>query len=254
MSTSSPARASLSDVRGEVRFDGVWFKYGDEWTLRDVDVTVPAGTRTALVGETGAGKTTLGYLAARLYDPEQGAVLVDGVDLRELDFDALAGAVGVVSQETYLFHASVRENLRFARPDATDAEIEDAARAAQIHETIAALPGRLRHGRRRARLPVLRRREAADRDRPHDPAQPAGAGARRGDVSALDVADRARRRRGAGEARRGTHDDRDRAPALDRPRRRPDRRARPTARSPSAAPTRSCSRSAVATPHWSPAT
>ena len=102
--------------------------------------TVPAGTRTALVGETGAGKTSLGYLAARLYDPERGAVRIDGTDLRELTFDALAGAVGVVSQETYLFHASVRENLRFAQPDATDEEIEDAARAAQIHDTIAALP------------------------------------------------------------------------------------------------------------------
>jgi ATP-binding cassette subfamily B protein len=75
-----------------------------------------------------------------LYDPEQGAVRIDGVDLRELSFEALAGAVGVVSQETYLFHASVRENLRFARPDATDDEIEEAARAAQIHDTIAALP------------------------------------------------------------------------------------------------------------------
>ena len=135
-----PGTRELEDVRGEVRFDGVWFRYGDEWTLRDIDVTVPPGTRTALVGETGAGKTSLGYLAARLYDPEQGAVRIDGVDLRELTFDALADTVGVVSQETYLFHASVRENLRFARPEATDAEIEDAARAAQIHETIAALP------------------------------------------------------------------------------------------------------------------
>jgi ATP-binding cassette subfamily B protein len=135
-----PGPRSLANVRGEVRFDGVWFRYGDEWTLRDVDIVVPPGTRTALVGETGAGKTSLGYLAARLYDPEQGAVRIDGSDLRELTFDALADAVGVVSQETYLFHASVRENLRFARPDATDEEIEDAARAAQIHETIAALP------------------------------------------------------------------------------------------------------------------
>ena len=133
-------RGAGRDVRGEVRFDGVWFRYGDEWTLRDVDVTVPPGTRTALVGETGAGKTSLGYLAARLYDPEQGAVRIDGVDLRELTFDSLADTVGVVSQETYLFHASVRENLRFARPDATDAEIEDAARAAQIHDKIAELP------------------------------------------------------------------------------------------------------------------
>ena len=220
-----PGTRSLSAVRGEVRFDGVWFRYGDDWTLRGVDVTVPAGTRTALVGETGAGKTSLGYLAARLYDPERGAVRIDGVDLRELSFDALADAVGVVSQETYLFHASVRENLRFARPDATDSQIEDAARAAQIHDTIAALPGRLRHDRRRARLPLLRRREAAHRDRPHGPAQPARARPRRGHERARR-ADRARRRRGAGAARRGSHDDRHRAPALDGARRRPDRRAR----------------------------
>ena len=136
----TPGTRSLSDVRGEVRFEGVWFRYGEEWTLRDVDIVVPPGTRTALVGETGAGKTSLGYLAARLYDPEQGAVLIDGTDLRELTFDALADTVGVVSQETYLFHASVRENLRFARPDASDGEIEDAARAAQIHDKIAELP------------------------------------------------------------------------------------------------------------------
>ena len=100
----------------------------------------PAGTRTAIVGETGSGKTTLGYLVARLYDAERGAVRIDGVDVRELTFDALADTVGVVSQETYLFHASVRENLRFARPDATDEEIEEAARAAQVHDVVAALP------------------------------------------------------------------------------------------------------------------
>jgi ATP-binding cassette subfamily B protein len=136
----APGTRSLERVRGEVRFDGVWFRYDEEWTLRDINLEIPAGTRVALVGETGAGKTSLGYLAARLYDPERGAVTIDGVDLRELTFEALADAVGVVSQETYLFHASVRENLRFARPDATDEEIEAAARAAQIHDTIAALP------------------------------------------------------------------------------------------------------------------
>jgi ATP-binding cassette subfamily B protein len=135
-----PGDRSLGAVQGELRFEDVWFRYGDEWTVRGIDLVVPAGTRTAIVGETGAGKTTLGYLAARLYDPERGAVRIDGVDLRELRFDALADAVGVVSQETYLFHASVRENLRFARPDATDDEIEAAAAAAQIHETIASLP------------------------------------------------------------------------------------------------------------------
>ena len=135
-----PGTRELHDVEGELRFESVAFAYDDQPTLEDVDVVVPAGSKTALVGETGSGKTTLGYLAARLYDPDHGAVLLDGTDLRELTFDSLADAVGVVSQETYLFHASVRENLRFARPDATDEEIEDAARAAQVHDTIAALP------------------------------------------------------------------------------------------------------------------
>ncbi len=133
-------REALDDLRGEVRFDDVWFRYGDEWTLQGVDLEIPAGAKLALVGETGSGKTTVGYLAARLYDPEQGSVLLDGTDLRELRFGSLADAVGVVSQETYLFHASVRENLRFAHPEASDEEIEQAARAAQIHDTIAALP------------------------------------------------------------------------------------------------------------------
>jgi ATP-binding cassette, subfamily B, bacterial len=133
-------RDELRDVRGEVRFEDVWFAYDEEPTLRGVDLDVPAGSKLALVGETGSGKTTVGYLAARLYDPERGRVTLDGTDLRDLRFGSLADAVGVVSQETYLFHASVRENLRFARSDATDLEIEDAARAAQIHDTIAALP------------------------------------------------------------------------------------------------------------------
>jgi ATP-binding cassette, subfamily B, bacterial len=125
---------------GDVVFDGVWFKYGDEWTLEDVSFTVPSGTTTALVGETGSGKTTLGYLAARLYDVGRGSISIDGIDVRNLSFKALSDLVGVVSQETYLFHASVRENLRFAKPDATDAEVEAAAQAARIHHVIAALP------------------------------------------------------------------------------------------------------------------
>jgi len=125
---------------GDVAFDHVWFRYADDWTLRDVSFTVPAGTKTALVGETGSGKTTLAYLAARLYDVDRGRVTIDGVDVRDLTFRALSDLVGVVSQETYLFHESVRENLRFAKPDATDEEIERAARAARIDHVIAALP------------------------------------------------------------------------------------------------------------------
>jgi ATP-binding cassette, subfamily B, bacterial len=125
---------------GDVTFDHVWFRYGDDWTLQDVSFTVPAGTTTALVGETGSGKTTLGYLTARLYDVTRGRVAIGGVDIRDLSLQALTSLVGVVSQETYLFHESVRENLRFAKPDATDEEIELAAEAARIHHVIAALP------------------------------------------------------------------------------------------------------------------
>jgi ATP-binding cassette subfamily B protein len=131
----------LPPCRGDVTFEGVWFRYdaSGDWTLKDVSFEVPAGTRTAIVGETGSGKTTLGYLAARLYDVERGRVLLDDIDVRDVTFASLARTVGVVSQETYLFHASIRENLRFARPEATDEEIEAAARAARIHDLIAGL-------------------------------------------------------------------------------------------------------------------
>jgi len=133
--------ARMLDEAGDVTFDHVWFRYGDDtWTLQDVSFTVPAGTKTALVGETGAGKTTLGYLAARLYDVNEGSVRISDTDVRDLSFASLADLVGVVSQETYLFHASVRDNLRFAKPDATDEEIEVAADAARIHDLIASLP------------------------------------------------------------------------------------------------------------------
>lgn len=146
----------LEQVRGEVRFDGVDFDYdgmapgaskatlskggASKGTLRGIDLTVPAGGSLAVVGPTGSGKTTLSYLVPRLYDVTGGRVLLDGVDVRDLDFDSLARAIGVVSQETYLFHASVAENLRFAKPDATDEEIVAAAEAAQIHDHIASLP------------------------------------------------------------------------------------------------------------------
>jgi ATP-binding cassette subfamily B protein len=138
-----PVELRAEEMLGEVRFEGVSFKYTPDqegWTLADIDLVVPAGTRTAIVGETGAGKTTVGYLVARLYEPQQGRVTIDGVDVREASLTSLAATVGVVSQETYLFHASVRENLRFARPEASDEEVEAAARTARIHDLIASLP------------------------------------------------------------------------------------------------------------------
>jgi ATP-binding cassette subfamily B protein len=109
-------------------------------TLHGIDVTVPAGRSLAIVGETGSGKTTLSYLIPRLYDVTGGSVTIDGIDVRDMAFGTLADAVGVVSQETYLFHASVAENLRFAKPSATDQEIVAAAKVAQIHDHLMSLP------------------------------------------------------------------------------------------------------------------
>jgi len=130
-------------IRGEVALRDVYFRYeepldghGREWTLSDVSLEVDPGQLAALVGPSGAGKTTISYLIPRLYDVTEGRVELDGIDVRELTQDTLAAAIGMVTQETYLFHASVRANLLYARPDATQEEIEAAARAAQIDDRI----------------------------------------------------------------------------------------------------------------------
>ena len=134
-------------IRGDLRFDHVWFRYEQPkadtddgearpWALDDVDLEVQPGQLAAIVGPSGAGKTTISYLVPRLYDVERGAVRIDGHDVRDLTLDTLADAVGMVTQETYLFHASVRRNLLYARPDATDEELEAASRAALIHDRI----------------------------------------------------------------------------------------------------------------------
>jgi ATP-binding cassette subfamily B protein len=132
----------LPPCRGDLAFEHVWFRYAPDgaWTLQDVSFEVPAGTTTAVVGETGSGKTTVGYLVARLYEVERGRVTIDGIDVRGATLSSLARTIGVVSQETYLFHASIKDNLRFAKPEASDEEIEEAARAAHIHNLIASLP------------------------------------------------------------------------------------------------------------------
>ncbi|MDX6373325.1 MAG: ATP-binding cassette, subfamily bacterial [Nocardioidaceae bacterium] len=139
---TDPVDLDPASIRGDVRFERVGFSYADAEVpaLVDVDLDVPAGTTLALVGETGSGKTTLGSLVARLHDPTSGEVTIDGIDVRRIRLADLAEIVGIVSQETYLLHTTVRENLRYARPDATDAELVAAARAARIHDLIASLP------------------------------------------------------------------------------------------------------------------
>jgi ATP-binding cassette subfamily B protein len=140
--SDKPDAGTLDVRRGDVSMREVSFRYDDEGplTLKDIDLDVPAGTTTALVGSTGSGKTTLAYLVARLYEVSDGSVEIDGTDIRDVTLASLAAGVGMVSQETYLFHDTVRENLRFAKPDATDDEIEAAAKAAHIHDTLAGLP------------------------------------------------------------------------------------------------------------------
>ncbi len=137
-----PAEIDPAQVTGHVRVEDVSFTYpgADRPALAGIDLDIPAGSTLALVGETGSGKTTLGSLLARLYDPTSGRIRIDGTDVRDMRLTDLAIIVGVVSQETYLLHTTVRENLRYARPEATDTEIEDAARAAQIHDLIVSLP------------------------------------------------------------------------------------------------------------------
>jgi ATP-binding cassette subfamily B protein len=133
---------ALPNGAGELTFNNVSFAYpgSESQTLTDINLTVAPGTHVAVVGSTGSGKTTLGYLSARLYDPTAGSVELDGVDIRDLGLQDLASVVGIVSQEAYLLHASIADNLRFARPDASDEDIVAAAKAAQIHELISSLP------------------------------------------------------------------------------------------------------------------
>jgi ATP-binding cassette subfamily B protein len=139
---ADPVEIDPERITGHVRFEKLEFSYpgAQAPAVAEVSLDVPAGSTLALVGETGSGKTTLASLVARLYDPTSGAVTIDGIDIRRMRLADLAEIVGMVSQETYLLHTTVRENLRYAKPSATDTEIEDAARAARIHDLISSLP------------------------------------------------------------------------------------------------------------------
>lgn len=137
----APDAISLSKVVGALKFENVSFSYGDDAaTLSDIALEIAPGESLALVGPSGAGKSTLAALTLRLYDPTLGRILLDGHDYRAIKLSTLRQHIAVVSQETYLFHASVADNLRYARPEATSEELQQAARAAQIHELIVSLP------------------------------------------------------------------------------------------------------------------
>jgi len=140
---ANPTRVNIATAKGEVSFTDITFKHdpdSTELTLDHVTFTAKPGERVALVGASGAGKTTMAFLIPRLHDPLSGTVSIDGVDIRNISFQNLGRLVGVVTQETYLLHDTIKENLRYGNPDATDLQIEDAARAAAIHEHIAGLP------------------------------------------------------------------------------------------------------------------
>ena len=140
--TDAPDARSLHAVRGEIRFERVSFGYDGQPApaLDEVSVHIPAGSLVALVGPSGAGKTTLTSLVARFHDPRSGQVLLDGHDLRQITLDSLTRQLGVVFQDTFLFHASIADNLRYARPDTTDADLVAACRAAYLHEFVEGLP------------------------------------------------------------------------------------------------------------------
>ncbi|MDR3692840.1 MAG: ABC transporter ATP-binding protein [Fimbriimonas sp.] len=141
----APDAVGLSphDVRGDVRFENVSFRYAatqEVPTLDGIDLEARSGQLVALVGASGSGKTTLTYLIPRLYDAEGGSVKIDGHDVRKIKLESLGRAIAVVTQETYLVHDTIRENLRYGKPDATDDELEAAAKAAAIHDHISSLP------------------------------------------------------------------------------------------------------------------
>ena len=223
-----PVEIDPARVTGHVRFSGVSFAYpgADRPAVSGIDLDVPAGSTLALVGETGSGKTTLASLAARLYDPSSGSVRIDGIDIRDIRLADLAAIVGVVSQETYLLHTTVRENLRYARPEGHRRRDRGRGPRRPDPRPDRRAARRLRHHGRLPRAPFLRRREAAPRHRPDPAARPARARAGRGHQRP-GHRDRARGPAGVRRPGPGPHHHHHRPPAVHRAGRRPDRRPGP---------------------------
>ena len=243
-----PGAIALPRVEGALTLEGVSLEYEDGTEgLSAVDLHVPPGQCVAIVGPSGAGKSTLVALLLRLHDPTSGRILLDGHDLRTIELGSLRSHIGVVTQETYLFHGTVLDNLLYARPDATRDQIEAAARAAQIHDLVASLARRVRDGRRPARLPALGRREAAPGHRAGDPEGSANPAAGRGDQLSR-LPQRGPDRGGSHVAPARPDEPGRRAPAVDRPPGGLDLRLRQREGSGSVGRTRSCSRPTGCTP------
>ena len=221
-----PGAQPLAQIEGQVRFEDVHFAYGrGAEVLHGIDLDVPAGTTVALVGHTGAGKSTIAKLLARFYEPTSGRITIDDVDLNDVAQDSLRHQLGIVPQEGFLFAGTVAENVAFGKPDAKPEEIVRGGadrRRARVHP---AARGRLRDPARGARLAALARPAPARRVRARAARRPAHPDPRRGDLLGRHrdgADDRAR----AADAARSPDLVRHRPPSVDDPRRRPDRRAR----------------------------
>ena len=242
MESDKPDRPDARDaprVVHEIRFENVEFEYREgQPVVRDFNVVVPGGSVVALVGRSGAGKTTVTDLVARFHDPTRGRILLNGTDIRDFRLRTYRDLLAIVQQDVFLFDGSVRDNIAYGRHDATDAEVEDAARRANAHEFIEQAARTVRDVHRRARRQAVGRPAAAAGDRAGDPGLAADSDPRRGDEQPRH------RERAAdpgvdGDAARRTDDVRDRPSAVDDPPRRPDSADGGRARSSSAARTTS---------------
>ena len=198
----------IGPIEGRIDLDDVRFSYGDTEVLHGIDIHVPAGGCIALVGQSGGGKSTLAKLIARFYDPREGSVRVDGTDLREVRLGSYRRQLGVVLQDPFLFSGTIADNVRFARPDATDEEVRETAAAIGLDRLVGPAAGRARPRRARGRSGPVGGRAPAHLDRPGAARRPAHPDPRRGHVEHRPAdrdRDRARSRPAAARAQLDHH-------------------------------------------------